>query len=138
MDQNLQILGLARKASLLAVGLDDTARAARIKNVSLIISASDASDGAKRRASGEAKYCGAVYAEVPYLMEELGTMTGRGSPGTAAFLEPGLAARFLTGLAAEFPEKYREDAEVLKQRASDAKKQNKKAKHSTGNWRAAI
>ena len=138
MDQNLRILGLARKASLLAVGLDDVSKAARIKNVSLIVSASDASEGAKRRAGNDAEFCGAVYAQIPYTMQELGIMAGRGSPGTIAFLEPGLAAKFLTGLAAAHPERFQKDAEILEQQAMDIKQQSKKAKHSAGIGRAAI
>ena len=138
MDQSLQILGLAKKAALIIVGLDDVSKAARIRNLSLIISASDASDRAKRRAGDEAEYCGAVYAQVPYTMQELGAMTGRGSPGTIAFLEPGLAARFLRGLATEQPDKFGEKAELLEQEAITIKKQNKTAKHSGGNGRATV
>ena len=130
MDQSLQILGLAKKAALLHVGLDDVSKAARVKNLFLIISASDASDGAKRRAGNEAEYCGAVYAEVPHTMQELGAMTGRGSPGTIAFSEPGLAAKFLRKLAAQQPDKFREKAELLEQKSIEIKSQSKKAKHS--------
>ena len=130
MDQSLQILGLAKKAALLQVGLDDVSKAARTKNLFLIISASDASDGAKRRAGNEAEFCGTVYAEVPYTMQELGAMTGRGSPGTIAFLEPGLAAKFLRGLAAQHPEKFEGKAELLEQYAIEIKAQNKNSKHS--------
>ena len=138
MEQNLRILGLAKKASLLAIGLDDVSKAARLKDVSLIISASDASDGAKRRAANDANFCSAVYAQIPYTMQELGVMTGRGSPGTIAFLEPGLAARFLKGLAIEQPEIFQESVGLLEQKAANMKTQTKKAKHSAGIGRAAI
>ena len=140
MDQNLQILGLARKASILAVGLDDVSKAARIKKLELIISASDASEGAKRRASFDAEFCGAVHVQVPYTMQELGAMTGRGSPGTVGFLEPGLAARFLWGLKQTAPEEYGEGYTLMEQRAKAAKEQNKKTKQASGRLqrRAAI
>jgi ribosomal protein L7Ae-like RNA K-turn-binding protein len=119
MDHNLQLLGLARKAALLAVGGEDTSKAARNGKAVLIITADDASAGSKRRARENARSFGIMYLEVPYTMFELGTVSGRGSPATLAFLEPGLAAGFLGGLAKKEPDSYKEHAELLAQMARD-------------------
>lgn len=115
MDHNLQLLGLAKKAALLAVGGDDTSASARNGKAVLILSAKDASDGSKRRARESARGAGVMYLEVPYSMDDLGTVSGKGSPGTIAFLEPGLAAGFLAGLAKRAPEIYKEPAEQFAQ-----------------------
>jgi ribosomal protein L7Ae-like RNA K-turn-binding protein len=95
----LQLLGIARKAGLLAIGGESVSAASRKGKVRAVFSASDASDGAKRRARNDSLFCGAEYSVVPYTKFELGNVTGRGSPGTLAILDEGLAAGFLRGLA---------------------------------------
>jgi ribosomal protein L7Ae-like RNA K-turn-binding protein len=117
MDHNLRFLGMAKKAALLAVGFEDTSKAMLLNKAQLVLSASDASEGSKRRARENSRHCGAIYAEVPYTMMELGTITGRGSPGTLAILEPGLAAGFLEGLAKTNPEMYEEMATQMSEKA---------------------
>ena len=116
MDRNLQLLGIARKAGLLAVGAESVSAAARAGKASAVFSAGDASDGAKRRASRDSEFCGAVYSEIPYTKFELGNVTGRGSPGTLAILDPGLAGKFLRGLAEGCPERYGKMADLLAER----------------------
>jgi len=93
-DKSLQLLGMAKKAGLLAVGGEDTAASARRRKAKLIITASDASDGTIRRAKANAESGGARYIAVPFTKFELGSITGRGSPGTIAFLDKGLADGF--------------------------------------------
>ena len=117
MDRNLQIIGLARKAGLLAVGADDVSKALRTGKAWLVISAGDASEAALRRACKGAEYSGVTYTVVPHSSFELGSITGRGSPGTAAILDAGLAARFMRGLADTDPERYRDTADILTQKA---------------------
>jgi len=117
LDNNLQILGLARKAGLLAVGAEDVSTAARNGKARLVISANDASENALRRARTAAESGGSMYSVIPYNSFELGSVTGRGSPGTVAILDAGLAARFLRGLAEKDPEQYRKAAEDLSQKA---------------------
>ena len=112
-DKNLQLLGLARKAGKLAVGSEDTNSAARTGKARLIITASDASASALRRARSSADMSYTPYLTVPYTSYELGSITGRGSPGTVTFLDAGLAARFVKGLAENDPEKYHETEELL-------------------------
>jgi len=94
MDRCLALLGMAKKAGLLAVGGEAAASAARRGEAVLIITASDASDGSVRRAKSNAESNGIEYTAVPFTMFELGITAGRGSPGTIAFLDKGLADGF--------------------------------------------
>jgi len=116
-DRNLQLLGIMKKAGLLAVGGDAVGMAARAGKVTLVISASDASEGALRRARYVTDTSHAEYAVVPYTKFELGNVTGRGSPGTIAVLDAGLAASFVSGLAETEPERYGETAKKLTEKA---------------------
>ena len=99
MNRNLAHLGMAKKAGLLAVGSEAAAQAARRGDAKLIITASDASDGSVRRAKANAESNGVTYVAVPYTMFDLGNIAGRGSPGTIAFLDKGLAEGFIKRLA---------------------------------------
>ena len=117
MDHNLNLLGIARKAGLIAVGSDSVGTAARIRKAQLIFSTCDASDGAIRRARIAAEESIAVYITVPYTKYEIGNITGRGSPGTVAFLDAGLAAGFVKGLADSNPEHYQKASELLAEKA---------------------
>ena len=98
-DRNLLILGLAKKAGLLAIGDDAVGTAARKGHTKLIISAEDASERAYRNARIYADSCGAICMAVPFTKFELGSITGRGAPATVAFLDTGLAVTFIKGLA---------------------------------------
>ncbi|MCL2227932.1 MAG: hypothetical protein FWB97_09990 [Oscillospiraceae bacterium] len=118
-DRNLQILGLAKKAGLLAIGCEAAGAAARSGKTKLIISASDASERAYRNARINADAGYAICIVVPYTKFELGNITGRGSPGTVAFLDIGLAVRFLQGLAATDPEPFGKLWEFLEKYAND-------------------
>jgi len=117
MDNNLHLLGIAKKAGLLAVGADAVSIAARTGKAKLIITASDASGGALRRARASAESGGVMRMAVPYTMLELGIVTGRGSPGTVAVLDAGLAAGFMRGLARIDPTRYLDAAEQLDAKA---------------------
>jgi len=105
-DRNLQLLGIAKKAGLLAIGCEASETAARKGKTKLIVSASDASDRAFRNARINADVCGAICLSVPYTKFDLGCITGRGSPATVAFLDTGLAVAFLKGLAETGDELY--------------------------------
>lgn len=126
MDRNLQLLGIAKKAGLLAVGGDDVSAAARNGRARLIVSACDATEGTLRRARINAGTNGVPYAVVPYTKFELGTIIKRGSPGTAAILDAGLAARFLRGLGQAGPEHYESIAELLEAEARAAAKRKQR------------
>jgi len=126
MNHSLTLLGIARKAGLLAVGGDAVSAAARAGKAKLIISASDASERAIRRAIDDTSISRAIHINVPYTKFELGSITGRGSPGTVAILDTGLAAGFAEKLAKAKPEIYGGAAEILNKKAralTDKKKQ---------------
>ena len=125
MDRNLQLLGIAKKAGLLAIGGDDVNAAARAGKAKLIICAADASDGALRRARSNADTGKALSIIVPFTKFELGNMTRRGSPVTVAFLDIGLAARFLEGLAVTYPGRYNEAEKLLTEKAAIAAERKK-------------
>jgi len=99
MDRSLALLGMAKKAGLLAVGGEAAAIAARHGKAVLIITASDASAASVRRAKAGAEASGITHLNVPFTMFELGTTAGHGSPGTIAFLDKGLADGFIKKLA---------------------------------------
>jgi len=99
INRSLSHLGMAKKAGLLAVGSEAAAIAARRGEAKLIITASNASDGAIRRAKANAESNGVKYLAVPFTMFELGSIAGRGSPGTIAFLDKGLAEGFIKRMA---------------------------------------
>jgi ribosomal protein L7Ae-like RNA K-turn-binding protein len=98
MDKTLNLLGIAKKAGLLAIGDESAGAAARAGKARAILSASDASDGSKRRAKAYAETCGAVHAIMPYDKTQLGMTVGRGTPGMLAILDAGLAGAFLKGM----------------------------------------
>ncbi|MCL2046369.1 MAG: hypothetical protein FWG88_08290 [Oscillospiraceae bacterium] len=113
MDRNLQILGLSKKAGLLAIGGSDCAAAGKAKKAHIIISASDASESALRQARKSADNGKTLYVQVPYTSFQIGTVSGRGSPSTVAILDLGLATKFANGLAADNPGEYFQIAETL-------------------------
>ena len=124
-NRNLQILGLAKKAGFLSIGEESAGLAARNGQASLIISASDASERSLRNARINAETGFVAYAVVPYTKFELGNVTGRGSPGTIAFLDNGLAVRFLQGLAETEPEPFKKLWEELDQSAKGKSRHEK-------------
>ena len=136
MDKTLQILGLAKKAGLLAIGLRDTAEAARAGKASIVISAADASGNALRQAQRSAEAARTLHVTVPYSGFDLGTISGRGSPGTIAILDIGLAARFLKGIAETDPASYGGTAEILEQEYR--KREEKRKQTLSGKRRTAI
>ena len=134
MDRNLLIFGLAKKAGLLAVGADDVNAAARTGKAQVIISARDSSGNALRRARSSAETGRIPHIVVPFTSFELGSVSGRGSPGTVAFLDAGLAAALIEKLAEMEPERYKESAVLLADKAraqSDKKRRAQSGKRGT-------
>jgi len=99
MDQALNLLGIAKKAGLIAIGGDAVSTAARNGKAALIISASDSSEGSVRRARVNAQTGGAAHIIAPYTQSEIGNITGRGLAGTVAVTDAGLSAQFMKKLA---------------------------------------
>ncbi|MCL2151702.1 MAG: 50S ribosomal protein L7ae [Oscillospiraceae bacterium] len=124
MNSNLQLLGLMKKAGLLAVGGDAAAAAARAGKARLVVIASDASTNARSRAAYISKISRTACVIVPFTKFEIGSVTGRGSPGTVAVLDAGFSARFARGLAMTDPDLYGETAESLEGRSRAAASKN--------------
>ena len=95
----LRLLGMAKKAGLLAIGSDAVKAAARAGKVKLVVLASDTSPGSSRQARYSAEDSKAMCIDTPYTKFDFGNITGRGSPGTLAFLDAGLAEGFMKELA---------------------------------------
>ncbi|MDR0861704.1 MAG: 50S ribosomal protein L7 [Oscillospiraceae bacterium] len=113
MDSNLSLLGIARKAGLLTVGEESVGAAARTKKARAILSASDASERSMRQARGFSEAYGMPYLPLPYTKDELGAVTGRGSPAMLALTDAGIAAKLAARLAVGEPDKYAVAAEAL-------------------------
>ena len=98
MDNTLNFLGLVKKAGFLAIGGQSVSLVMRTGEAKAVFTASDASDGSKRRVRENAKTYGIEYIDLPYTMFDLGCVIGRGSPGTLAITDKGLATAFLKKL----------------------------------------
>ena len=99
LDKPLRLLGMAKKAGLLAIGTDAVKAAARSGKAKLVVLASDTSAGSSRQARYCAEDSKTLCIDTPYTKFDFGNITGRGSPGTLAFLDEGLAEAFMKGLA---------------------------------------
>lgn len=123
MDRCLNLLGLAKKAGSLEIGEECvSASVARVK-ARCILSASDASDGSKRKAGFMAEDASVPHVVLPYTKQELSLAVGRGAPGVLAITDTGLAASFTAALSEAY-EGYGEAAERMalkKQRAQERK-----------------
>jgi ribosomal protein L7Ae-like RNA K-turn-binding protein len=117
MDSDVTLLGIAKKAGLLLIGVESVGAAARSKKARAILSASDASDGSKRRARGYAETYGIPYLLLPHTKAELGVITGREQLGMMALTDAGIAAKLASRLAAGDPETYGGTAAALEQKA---------------------
>jgi ribosomal protein L7Ae-like RNA K-turn-binding protein len=117
MNRSIQLLGIAKKAGLIAIGGDAAATAARRGKVWLVVLASDASKSAQRRADYIIESSHALCVTAPFTKFELGNVIGRGSPGTVAILDAGLSAGFMKGLAEAEPDRYGETAALLEKQA---------------------
>ncbi|MDR3277157.1 MAG: 50S ribosomal protein L7 [Oscillospiraceae bacterium] len=118
MDNDISLLGIAKKAGLLLIGVESIGAASRSKKARAILSASDASDGSKRRARGYAETYGIPHLLLPRTKAELGVITGREQLGMLALTDAGIAAKLASRLAARDPETYGEAAAALEQKAA--------------------
>ncbi len=104
MNKELSLLGLASKASKLAIGDTAVSDAIRHGTARLVIISSDAADNTKRRFEmdpGE-NHCKKVI--IPSKKSELGMALGRSSCAVCALTDIGFAASFLRILSAQDPE----------------------------------
>lgn len=95
MNQNaLNLLSLARKGGMAALGEDAVSAEARSGHAKLIVVASDAADHTWRRAENLARSAGCPVSRVEASKQELGYSVGRSTCALAAVTDAGLALRF--------------------------------------------
>lgn len=133
MDNTL--LGIAKKAGLIEIGDECVNNAVRDRKAKVILSASNASDGSKRRASGYAQQHGLLHLVIPFTKEDLGAVIGRGMPGMIAILDAGIAAKYVAKLAQADPVQYGEAAAKLNEAAEQLQQRRKEALAHTRNKR---
>ena len=124
----LNLLGMAKKAGLLAIGSESVKMSVREGKVKLIALASDTSEGSARQLRYSAENYGTICVDTPYTKFEFGNVTGRGSPGTVGFLDLGLAAEFMKKLSALDEARYGEIARMFKTKAKARSANNQSAK----------
>ena len=116
-DAALHMLGLARKAGRIEVGEEPVGAACRARKAKLLLLACDAADNTARRAEHFAQAGNTLCVSVPFTKEQMGGAVGRASCAMAALTDAGMAASFLSKLAAADPERYGEAASALDTKA---------------------
>ena len=128
MANRIKLLGITKKAGRLEIGEESVGMAARAKKARVILAACDSSDNSKRRAENFAKAGKVPFVVLPFSKYDLGIEVGRGSPGLLAITDIGLAASFLSKLAADFPGQYDSCRDELGLKAEKAMQRRKEAK----------
>ena len=90
----LNLLSIARKGGMAALGEDAVGSAARAGHARLIAVASDASDHTYRRTSNFARTAGCPLVRLDISKQELGFSLGRSTCAMIALTDPGLALSF--------------------------------------------
>ena len=124
----LNMLGLAKKAGLLAIGSEDVKSAIREGKAKLIIYTTDISEGSVKRVLSTIEESEIIATETPFEKFEFGRVAGRGAPGIIAFLDLGLAAEFMKRLSELDKTRYGEIARTLETRVKTLKATNQPAK----------
>lgn len=126
MNNALSMIGMALRAGRLEVGDEAAGDACRLKRCRLLLLASGAGEGARRRAMHFAEEGQCLLAELPCSREELGAALGRKSCAMAAVTDLGLARAITGRLAQEDPERWGEMAERLRLKAERAAQRREK------------
>lgn len=116
MDKTLSLLGLMRRANAIAIGETATGNAARSGEAKLIVIASDASENARKRASGFAYGKKLEIVTLPYTKDEISAATGR--PGCS------MAAVCDKGFADALQKRLDTDGALIRQKQEEAKRRN--------------
>ena len=132
--KTLNLLGLMRRASAIALGEENSGAAMRQGKAKLLLVASDASDNARKRAADFAAGRSAPVVPLPFSKEEIAAHVGVRGCSMAAVTDLGFAKALLDLLAAQWPEEYAEQASALagrlereKKRRSNAAQERKKS-----------
>ncbi len=121
-EKALNLLGLMRKANALRIGEEDTGSAVREHAAKLVLLASDASDNAKKRASGYMYGSKAPLIRLPFTKEEISEHVGKSGCSMAAVCDIGFADAFMKLLCDISPTEYEDAAQTIQRRAQIRKK----------------
>ena len=127
MNDALLMIGMALRAGRLEVGDEAAGDACQLRRCRLLLLASDAGEGAQRRAAHFAEEGQCLLAELPCSREELGAALGRKACAMAAVTDLGLAQAVAGKLAQGDPERYGEMTERLRVKAERAAQRREKA-----------
>ena len=116
----LSLLGLSLRGGRLAVGEEPVEAVARARDARVLLLASDAADGTRRRCEHFAAHGDCMWPQIPFTKAELGRALGRTSVALAAVTDVGLAAALLHRLAELDPEQYRDAADRMDVKARRA------------------
>ncbi len=121
-EKALNLLGLMRKANALRIGEEDTGSAMREHAAKLVIVASDASDNARKRATGYMHAGKAPLITLPFTKEEISAHVGKSGCSMAAICDIGFADAFMKLLCGISPTEYEDAAQTIQRRAQISKK----------------
>ena len=116
----LSLLGLSLRGGRLAVGEEPAEAAARARDARVLLLASDAAEGTRRRCEHFARAGDCLWLRLPFTKEELGRALGRTSVAIAAVTDVGLADALLRRLAELDPAAYAEASERMALKARRA------------------
>ncbi len=133
MDKALNYLALARKGGMAELGEEPVGAMARTGKAYLILVACDAGDHTWRRAKSFAAGTQQQCIRVKFTKDELGFAIGRTSLAIAAVTDAALALALVNALGE--PEKYKDVAQVLSEKAQKLKKRRDESKAHQRNVR---
>ena len=116
----LSLRGLRRRGGRRAGGEEPVAAGARARDARVLLLASDAADGTRRRCEHFAALGDCMWLQIPVTQAELGRALGRTSVALAAVTDVGLAAALLHRRADLDPEQYRDAADRMDVKAGRA------------------
>ena len=124
MSKALNYLGIARMSGNIELGEENSKALVKAGKARLLLLASDASDGVRKRAEGYIFGFRTPLVPLPFTKEELGGAVGRAQCAIAAVRDLGLAKALADALAAEYGGQYAPLAQELdeKQKRQAARK----------------
>ena len=134
MGKALNYLGIARMSGNIETGEENTKALVKEGKARLLILASDASEGAKRRAENYVYGFRTAVVTVPFTKEEISGITGRPGCSMAAIRDLGLAKSFAAALCTEYGEAYSAVSAALDEKLERLRQRKEKGGKS-GNGR---
>ena len=113
MSKALNYLGIARMSGNIELGEENAKALIKAGKARLVLLASDASEGVRKRAEGYVYGFRAPLVTLPFPKTELGGAVGKAQCALAAVRDLGLAKSLADALAAEYGEAYAPAAAAL-------------------------